>query len=92
MKSGSPPASYTPDGLVLEDGTELKADVIVFTTGFVQNMRTIAGRIVGPEVEAQLRDFWGLNAEGELIGAFKYTGRKYCRVKPFQQRNHNVNR
>ncbi|KAK5047064.1 hypothetical protein LTR84_007006 [Exophiala bonariae] len=74
VRSGSPPASYTPDGLVLEDGTELKADVIVFTTGFVQNMRTIAGRIVGPEVEAQLKDFWGLNAEGELIGAFKYTG------------------
>lgn len=61
---------------MLEDGTEIKADVIVFTTGFVQNLRTLAGRIVGPEIEAQLRDFWGLTPEGELIGAFKNTGRK----------------
>jgi hypothetical protein len=83
VRSGSGPASYTPDGFVLEDGTELKADVIVFTTGFVQNMRTIAGRIVGPEVEQSLTDFWGLDGEGELIGAFKYTGRKYSRANKF---------
>lgn len=76
MKSGSPPKSYTPDGLLLEDGTEVKADVIVFTTGFVQNMRSIAGQIVGPEIESQLLDFWGMDEEGELKGAFKYTGRK----------------
>ncbi|KAH6714086.1 putative flavin-containing monooxygenase [Leptodontidium sp. MPI-SDFR-AT-0119] len=74
VKSGSPPNSYMPDGLLLEDGTEVKADVIVFTTGFEQNMRSIAGRIVGPEVENQLEDFWGVNEEGELKGAFKYTG------------------
>ncbi|KAH7412687.1 hypothetical protein BKA64DRAFT_692065 [Cadophora sp. MPI-SDFR-AT-0126] len=74
VKSGSPPKSYTPDGLLLEDGTEVKADVIIFTTGFVQNMRSIAGLIVGPEVESQLEVFWGLNEEGELKGAFKHTG------------------
>lgn len=77
MKSGTSPSGYTSDGLILEDGTELKADVVVFTTGFVQNMRNLAGRIVGPEIEAQLKDFWGVNAEGELIGAFKDSGRKY---------------
>jgi hypothetical protein len=77
VKSGGRLSHYTPDGLAFEDGTELKADVIVFTTGFVQNMRQIAGRIVGPEVEDQLDDFWGIDAEGEIRGAFKPAGRKY---------------
>ncbi|KIW67065.1 hypothetical protein PV04_06341 [Phialophora macrospora] len=74
VKSGGKLSHYTPDGLAFEDGTELKADVVVFTTGFVQNMRQIAGRIVGPEVEAQLDDFWCVDAEGELRGAFKPAG------------------
>ncbi|OQV09860.1 hypothetical protein CLAIMM_13940 [Cladophialophora immunda] len=74
VKSGSLPTHYTPNGLAFEDGTELKADVIVFTTGFVQNMRQIAGGIVGPEVAGQLDDFWGVDAEGELRAAFKYAG------------------
>ncbi|OAP62649.1 hypothetical protein AYL99_01876 [Fonsecaea erecta] len=74
VKSGSVPTHYTPDGLAFDDGTELKADVVVFTTGFVQNMRQIAGEIVGPQVADQLDDFWGLDAEGELRGAFKPAG------------------
>jgi hypothetical protein len=77
VKSGSVPIQYTTNGLAFDDGSELKADVIVFTTGFVQNMRQIAGQIVGPEVADQLSDFWGVDAEGELRGAFKYAGRKY---------------
>jgi hypothetical protein len=81
VKSGGRLSHYTPDGLAFEDGTELKADVIVFTTGFVQNMRQIAGRIVGPEVEDQLDDFWGVDAEGEIRGAFKPAGRKYSHLQ-----------
>lgn len=41
------------------------------------NVRTIAGAIVGPEIEAQLEDYWGLDSEGEIRGAFKYTGREF---------------
>ncbi|OAL37634.1 hypothetical protein AYO20_03141 [Fonsecaea nubica] len=74
VKSGSSPTHYTATGLAFDDGTELKADVIVFTTGFVGNLRQIAGRIVGPEIADQLDDFWGVDAEGELRGAFKYAG------------------
>jgi hypothetical protein len=40
-------------------------------------MREIAGTIVGPEVESQLEDFWELDGEGEIRGAFKNTGRKF---------------
>ncbi|KAH8816732.1 hypothetical protein F5884DRAFT_842242 [Xylogone sp. PMI_703] len=74
VKSGAIPIQYTEDGLLFDDGSELKADVIVFCTGFVGNMRHLAGAIVGPEIENQLEDFWGLNEEGEIRGAFKNTG------------------
>ncbi|OAG42985.1 hypothetical protein AYO21_02936 [Fonsecaea monophora] len=74
VKSGSSPTHYTATGLAFDDGTELEADVIVFTTGFVGNLRQIAGQIVGPEIADQLDDFWRVDAEGELRGAFKYAG------------------
>lgn len=76
MKSNAHPTRYTPTGLEFSDGTELPADVIVFTTGFVGNMRHNISALVSPEVESQLEDLWGLDAEGELLGAFKYSGRE----------------
>jgi hypothetical protein len=76
MKSNAHPTRYTPTGLEFSDGTELPADVIVFTTGFVGNMRHNVSALVSPEVESQLEDLWGLDAEGELLGAFKYSGRE----------------
>jgi hypothetical protein len=77
VKSGATPTHYTPDGLAFDDGTELKADVIVFATGFAINMRELVGTIVGSKIESQLEDYWGLDSEGELRGAFTYTGRKF---------------
>lgn len=71
------PTHYTSKGLAFSDGTEIKADVVVFATGFNGNMREMAGTIVGPQVESQLEDFWGLDSEGEIRGAFKHTGRKF---------------
>ena len=35
----SAPVSYTEKGLLLKNGTDLDADVIVFTTGFEGNMK-----------------------------------------------------
>lgn len=75
MKSDALPTHYTPDGLVFDDGTELKADVIVFTTGFVGNLRDMVGSIVGSEIQEQLEDFCGVDAEGEILGGWKPTGR-----------------
>jgi hypothetical protein len=39
-------------------------------------MRQLVGSIVGPEIESQLEDFWELDSEGEIRGAFKNTGRE----------------
>ena len=77
MKSGVTPARYTKDGLVLSDGTELEADVIVFATGFIADMRTHAASIVGPEIGGQLFQLGGVDPEGEPRGFFRYTGRKF---------------
>ena len=76
MKSNALPTHYTPTGLVFSDGTELAADVIIFSTGFVGNMRTDVARIFGKEVASRADDFWGLDEEGELKGVFKKNNRQ----------------
>ncbi|OAL29599.1 hypothetical protein AYO22_02013 [Fonsecaea multimorphosa] len=58
-------------GLAFSDGSETPADVVIFCTGFVGNMRTDVARIFGKDVAARADDFWGLDGEGELKGAFK---------------------
>ncbi|EKG18865.1 Aromatic-ring hydroxylase-like protein [Macrophomina phaseolina MS6] len=63
--------SFTEKGLRFADGSDLEADVIVYATGFVGNMRHAAAEIVGEEVGGRLEDFWGVDAEGELRGACK---------------------
>lgn len=77
MKAGALPTHYTRTGLAFSDGTEIAADVIVFSTGFVGNMRTEVAQIFGSEVASRADDFWGLDEEGELKGVFKRNGRTF---------------
>ena len=74
MKSDAAPVSYTPDGLLFSDGTEVKADVIVYATGFAGNLRQAVADTLGHDIAEQVEDFWGMNPEGETLGAFKPTG------------------
>ena len=67
----SAPVSYTEKGLLLDNGTELDADVIVFTTGFEGNMKYLVKDLFGEEIAEQMGDFWGLDEEGEIKGAWK---------------------
>ena len=76
VKSDDLPIRYTPDGLDFSDGSHLNADVIVFATGFKGNMRYMAEELFGSEIAEQMGDFWTLDDEGELKGAFKPCGRK----------------
>jgi len=39
-------------------------------------MKSQAEGLFGPEIAGQMGDFWGLDEEGELRGAFKRCGRK----------------
>jgi hypothetical protein len=77
MKSDSLPVRYTSDGLEFADGSHLKADVIVFATGFKSNMRYLVQDIFGQEIAGQMGDFWSLDKEGELKGFAKSSGRTF---------------
>lgn len=72
------PVSYTEKGLLLENGTELEADYIVFTTGFEGNMKYLVKDLFGEEIAEQMGDFWGLDEEGEIKGAWKANRECLC--------------
>lgn len=77
VKSDAQIVSYTPDGLLFSDGVELKADIILFATGFSGNLRQVVADLFDSSIADQLEDFWGMDTEGETQGAFKPSGRKY---------------
>lgn len=58
-------SGFKPNALVLKDGTELEADVVVLATGF-DNMKTTAQKVMGDKVASRLKDVWDLDEEGEL--------------------------
>ncbi|KAK4985615.1 hypothetical protein LTR66_008118 [Elasticomyces elasticus] len=76
IKGDAAPVAYTPTGLAFSDGSTLAADAVVFATGFDGNMRHAATQIVGEDIGDQLEDYWGVDAEGELRGAWKPIGRE----------------
>lgn len=77
VKSGIDVTSFTETGLEFADGERLDADVIVFATGFEPNYNIATKKIFGPELSDQLQEYWGVDAEGEIRGAWKPVGRKY---------------
>ncbi|KAF2796703.1 FAD/NAD(P)-binding domain-containing protein [Melanomma pulvis-pyrius CBS 109.77] len=74
IKADSLPVRYTEDGLECANGDHLRADVIVFATGFVGDLKLLVAEIFGHEVASKIDHFWGLDDEGELQGAFKPSG------------------
>ncbi|KAE9992645.1 hypothetical protein Vi05172_g11959 [Venturia inaequalis] len=74
VKSGSALTGFTESGLVFADGSTLDADVVVLATGFEGNMRLAARDLVGEDVGDKLEDWWGVDEEGELRGAWKPIG------------------
>ncbi|KIW19447.1 hypothetical protein PV08_00019 [Exophiala spinifera] len=65
--------SLTKDGLLFEDGSELKADLIVLATGFEHNFRKQTEQILGP-IADQIDDYWGIDREGEIRALAKPAG------------------
>lgn len=51
--------------LILADGTELEANVVVLATGY-DNMRTTVRKALRDSVADRLKDVWDLDEEGEL--------------------------
>jgi putative flavoprotein involved in K+ transport len=81
LESGTGVARLTKDGVVLENGKELPADVVVYATGFTSMMETTA-ELISPEVADTVGKIWGLGSgaprdpgpwEGELRNMWKPT-------------------
>jgi len=75
IKSGHEIKQVLPDGLEFDDGEIIKADEIVFATGYL-NMRTQCRKIFGDGVADKVRDAWGFDEEGELRGVWRSSGHR----------------
>lgn len=75
VKSGVPISNFTPEGLKFEDGSELKADVVVIATGQNHDYRNQVGYIVGKDFASRLGQYWGLDEEGEIRNVMKPAGK-----------------
>lgn len=62
MKQGQAIEQVKEHGLLFSDGEELKADEIVFATGY-QNMRGTTRKIFGDTIADQVKDVWGFDGE-----------------------------
>ena len=56
---------FSDNTLVLADGRELQADVVVLATGY-DNMRTTLRKALGDKVADRCNDVWDLDEEGEV--------------------------
>jgi len=59
---------FTQNGVVLRDGTELAADLVVLATGYL-NMREGIRELLGDEVADRCKPIWGLDEERGEIGS-----------------------
>ena len=62
--------------MICANGDFIKADVVVFATGFISDLRIVAAELFSHELAGQLDSFGGFNEEGEQKGMFKPCGRK----------------
>ena len=81
LRSGVTIAEITESSVILTDGAELPADLIVFATGY-GSMNSWAARLISPEVVDRVGKCWGLGSdtkydpcpwEGELRNMWKPT-------------------
>ena len=62
LKSGVEVARLTADSVVLNDGSELQADLVVYATGY-GSMNQWAGELISPEVADKVGKCWGLGSD-----------------------------
>ncbi|KAI1793660.1 dimethylaniline monooxygenase (N-oxide-forming) [Ganoderma leucocontextum] len=64
---------FTKNSVVLGDGTELPADVVVFATGY-SHIRETNTELLGEDVLNKTEEVYGLDNEGELKGSYRPCG------------------
>ena len=85
LESGREVARITEDSVVLEDGTELPADLIVYATGY-GSMNGWAADLIGPEVADKVGKCWGIGSDTTKDPG-PWEGEQRNMWKPTQQEN-----
>ncbi|KAI0375514.1 FAD/NAD(P)-binding domain-containing protein [Pilatotrama ljubarskyi] len=73
VKSGVSPQHFTERGLVLSDGTELPAKVVILATGYI-DVRQVTAGILGEDVMQQVERVYGFDGECEISGSYRPCG------------------
>ncbi|KAF8317903.1 putative flavin-containing monooxygenase YUCCA3 [Clavulina sp. PMI_390] len=73
IKSGQGVSHFEKNGIRLEDGTFLEADIVVLATGYT-SMRDTARRLVGSTITDRTGEVWGYDKEGEIQGIWRRSG------------------
>lgn len=66
-------SAFSPTGLVLADGRQVDADIVVLATGYA-NMRTSVAAAFGEAEAARCGDVWDLDEEGEVRAMWRPSG------------------
>ncbi|WP_119166599.1 NAD(P)/FAD-dependent oxidoreductase [Algihabitans albus] len=83
LKAGSDVACLTEDSVVLQDGTELPADLVVYATGY-GSMNGWAADLISQEVADRVGKCWGLGS-GTTKDPGPWEGEERNMWKPTQQ-------
>ena len=66
---------FCADGVLLQDGTTVPADLIVLATGYYPQ-KELVHRALGEEIAERIGPVWGLNENGELNNMFRRTSQE----------------
>ncbi|BGP54614.1 hypothetical protein JCM8202v2_002201 [Rhodotorula sphaerocarpa] len=73
IKQGVEIEKLTKDGILFQDGVELKADIVILATGYTSQRETVR-RVIGADVADRLGQLWGADKQGEIPGVWRYSG------------------
>ena len=73
VKSGFGVSKFKPKHLVLDDKTEIRADAVVFATGY-GGIDVALTEIIGAETTEKIRPCGGLDEDGELRSLWRDCG------------------
>ncbi|KAJ9132188.1 Flavin-containing monooxygenase [Pleurostoma richardsiae] len=64
---------FTENTVVLHGERERQYDLVVLATGFSSTVESVR-QVFGDDIADQFKPIWGIDEEGELNGAWKFTG------------------
>ncbi|KAF8076714.1 FAD/NAD-P-binding domain-containing protein [Lyophyllum atratum] len=73
IKQGVEPERFLEDAIVFNDGSILRADVVIFATGY-HFIHETSKETFGEETIGRTGPVWGLDEEGEIRGCYRPSG------------------